>query len=223
LNSAFQQPEADWQEKCLSEIAYSVSTGPFGSLLHKSDYVSHGVPLVNPINIVSGEIVPDTNKMVDEETQQRLSAYALQQGDIVIARRGEIGRCAVVKPHQAGWVCGTGCFFIRPKTVVHPEFIAHLIRSHDYRKELERQSSGATMANLSNTTLSNFRVSIPPLAEQHLILDQIADLQQQCRQVETIYQQKLKALAELKQSLLQKAFAGELTARAIQRAEDSAA
>jgi hypothetical protein len=96
----------------LGEVS-EVLTGPFGSLLHKSDYVSDGIPLINPINIVDGQIIVGTEKTVSRETLNRLRSYALSEGDIVFGRRGEIGRCAVVGPEQAGWLCGTGCFFIR--------------------------------------------------------------------------------------------------------------
>lgn len=68
------------------------------------------------------------------------------------------------------------------------------------------------MLNLSNKALSNLRVSIPDVKEQNKIVDRIVELRESCQEIESIYQQKLAALAELKQSLLQKAFSGELTA-----------
>lgn len=212
LDSVFSKRGKGWVEKPLTSFVDSVSTGPFGSLLHKSDYVSEGVPLVNPINIVGEEIVPDKKKMIDANTRERLGSYILKAGDVVIARRGEIGRCAVVTKHQEGWVCGTGCFFIRPTTENNSFFLAHLLKSFSYRAELERLSTGATMLNLSNKALSSLRVAMPSLAEQDIIVDLIAELRSQCQDVRTIYQRKLTVLAELKQSLLQKAFSGELTA-----------
>lgn len=215
----FSQRGEGWVEKPLATYFGTVSTGPFGSLLHKSDYVSHGVPLVNPINIVGEEIEPDDRKMIGDDTKARLRTYILKENDIVIARRGEIGRCAVVTKRQHGWVCGTGCFFIRPTSAVNPHFLAHLLRSATYRTELERGASGATMLNLSNKTLSNMEISMPCLKEQNSILDQVSELKGQCQDVQSIYRQKLTALAELKQSLLQKAFSGELTADAADAVE----
>lgn len=63
--------KAGWQTKCLGDYA-TVATGPFGSVLHKSDYVDDGVPLVNPINIVGDSIVPDASKLISDETIKRL-------------------------------------------------------------------------------------------------------------------------------------------------------
>ena len=96
--------KAGWQTKRLGDFSAAISTGPFGSLLHKSDYVDDGVPLVNPTNIVNDRILPDVSMLISETTRQRLSNYVLGEGDIVVGRRGEIGRCAVVGPTEAGWL-----------------------------------------------------------------------------------------------------------------------
>jgi type I restriction enzyme, S subunit len=159
-----------WQVKRLGDFAEAVSTGPFGSLLHKSDYVNDGVPLVNPVNIIEDQIVPDPTKLIDAATKRRLDAYALKEGDIVVGRRGEIGRCAVVGRAESGWVCGTGSFFIRPLPSIDSQFLAYLIRSNDYREKLEMASTGTTMRNLSNMALGNLAIAVPPLHEQQRIV-----------------------------------------------------
>ena len=159
-----------WQTKRLGDFAMAVSTGPFGSILHKSDYVEDGVPLVNPINIVGERIVPDQAKLISEVTKQRLTNYVLKEGDVVVARRGEIGRCAVIGPDEKGWVCGTGSFFIRPLPAINSQFLAHLIRSDAYREKLEQLSTGTTMKNLSNTSLGDLSISVPSFSEQQRIV-----------------------------------------------------
>lgn len=212
LNGLMNPTTSPWERGPLIAFVDSVSTGPFGSLLHKSDYVTDGVPLVNPINIVGTEIKPNTKKMISESTKTKLTNYLLKQGDLVIARRGEIGRCAVVTEAQDGWVCGTGCFFIRPSDKANSQFLAHLLRSISYRVQLEKRCSGATMLNLSNKALATLPISLPKVSDQHRINEQIDDLSLRCNEIKSLYQDKIRALNELKQSLLQKAFAGELTA-----------
>jgi type I restriction enzyme S subunit len=203
-------PQSNWITGPLSAFVESVSTGPFGSVLHKSDYVADGVPLVNPINIVDGGIVPTNEKQVDTATAARLQSYLLRSGDIVVGRRGEIGRCAVVSDAQEGWLCGTGCFFIRPSSRVEPSFMAHLIRSPRYRARLAALSTGATMPNLSNGALSGLEVVLPDLAEQKRLLAEIDALSAQTDLLLEVYQRKLAVLDELKQSLLHQAFSGKL-------------
>jgi hypothetical protein len=104
LQSVFAQRGEGWAEKRLGEVAKSISTGPFGTMLHKIDYVPDGIPLVNPMNIVDSRIVPSSKMMVNEETRRRLSGYVLKTDDIVIGRRGKLGRCALVTEREEG-VC----------------------------------------------------------------------------------------------------------------------
>ena len=107
-----------WVRTRLGDTQSTISTGPFGTMLHKADYVEDGIPLVNPMNIIGAEIVPSTKMMVSRATKQRLENYVLRKGDVVIARRGELGRCAVVTEAEDGWICGTGSFFLRLPVVL---------------------------------------------------------------------------------------------------------
>jgi type I restriction enzyme S subunit len=203
----------DWSVGPLSSFVESISTGPFGSMLHKSDYVTEGVPLVNPINIIDGDIVPTSDKQIDDATASRLRSYLLRAGDIIVGRRGEIGRCAVVSDEQDGWLCGTGCFFIRPSQLLEPEFIAQLIRSRPYREKLEALSTGATMQNLSNNALSSLKVALPKRAEQKRLLADLDAVRMETDRLRETYKRKLAATDELKKSLLHQAFSGALTAK----------
>ena len=210
LQSVFTQRGEGWFQDKLVAFTYTVSTGPFGSLLHKADYVSEGVPLVNPINIVNNSIVPNESKQINIATKARLQSYILKEGDIVIGRRGEIGRCAVVSEKESGWICGTGCFFIRPLPTTNSQFLANLIRSGNYREKLEQASSGATMLNLSNKALCDLEIAMPNFEEQENILKKLDALSKETQCLEAHCQRKITLLDELKKSLLQRAFAGEL-------------
>ncbi len=223
LNGIFTQKGDGWKEKKLGEIGGKVFTGPFGSLLHKSEYVNNGIPIVNPANIEDDKIIPIFNKTVSQDIANRLQTYILKQNDVVVGRRGEIGRCAVVREEQAGWLCGSGSFFIKPFENVDSVFLAHLLRSAVYRKKLESLSTGATMQNLSNQSLSDLIIAMPSLDEQNRITNKIDDLRTETQRLETIYRQKIAALKELKQSILQKAFTGELTADTLKTAKEEIA
>jgi type I restriction enzyme, S subunit len=211
LQSVFENKGEDWEEKTLGEAVDSIMTGPFGTMLHKSDYVEDGVPVVNPQNIVNGQIVSLQKTMIDETTFNRLKKYALKLGDIVIARRGEMGRCAITKSENVGWLCGTGSFVIRVnQKKANSEFLNIILSSDTVKKELEKSSIGATMSNLNQSILSELSLSIPPLKTQQTIVQKLDALLAETKKLEAIYQQKINDLEELKKSVLQKAFAGEL-------------
>lgn len=210
LQAVFTERGEGWVETTLCDITGGVFTGPFGSLLHKSDYVENGIPLVNPAHIMNNGIQPDYRKTVSTETARRLSSYVMQAGDIVIARRGEMGRCALVTDVEAGWLCGTGSFVIKPSNRCDPRYLVRLLRSEGCRRRLEEIAGGAVMPNLSNTALGNFAVSLPPIDRQLAVLDEIDSVAAETQRLESLYQRKLAALDELKQSLLHQAFSGQL-------------
>ena len=100
--------KAGWQVVTIEQVLVELRTGPFGSSLHQSDYQVGGVPVVNPASIQNEYIVPIEKMAVGVATLNRLSTFKLKAGDIVMGRRGEMGRCAVVTDREAGWLCGTG-------------------------------------------------------------------------------------------------------------------
>ncbi|MBN2685654.1 MAG: restriction endonuclease subunit S [Pontiellaceae bacterium] len=210
LDEMMQSKNDDWREATIGQVSTRLSTGPFGSMLHKADYVSRGRPLVNPINIIGDNIVPDDKKQVAEETVERLQRYILSAGDIVLARRGEIGRCAVVSENESGWICGTGSFFLTPDSTVSPYFLVKLVKSSTYQQKLESTAAGATIKNISNKTLANFSIYLPPLEEQQRIVAHLDGLAERIQKLEAATRARLDRLAALKASLLDAAFRGRL-------------
>lgn len=210
LQSVFSQRGEGWEETTIADATGGVFTGPFGSLLHKSDYIENGIPLVNPAHITNVGIEPDLRKTVSAETAQRLSSYIMRTGDIVIGRRGEMGRCAIVTDAEDGWLCGTGSFVIKPSNRCDTSYLVRLLRSESCKSRLEEIAGGAVMPNLSNTALGNFPIFLPPIDIQKAVLKEIDALHEQTQRLEALYQCKLEALDELKQSLLHQAFSGNL-------------
>lgn len=210
LQSVFTQRGPGWVETTLSRATDGIFTGPFGSLLHKSDYVANGIPLVNPAHITEMGIEPDLRKTVSKATATRLKSYIMRKGDIVIGRRGEMGRCALVTEVEDGWLCGTGSFFIKPSNRCDTRYLVRFLRSEACKSKLERIAGGAVMPNLSNTDLGNLPFDLPPLDRQKAIVKEIDALHNETQRLASLYEQKLAALEALKKSLLHQAFAGEL-------------
>lgn len=147
----------------LSDLA-EIKIGPFGSLLHKEDYIKDGHALVNPSHIIDGKIVTDQQLTVSDEKYAELSAYHLQIGDIVLGRRGEMGRCAVVS--DDGLLCGTGSLLIRPKGEVTADYIQKIISFPSFKKTIEDMAVGQTMPNLNVPIVSSFQIIKPPIEIQ---------------------------------------------------------
>ena len=148
-----------WDKARLSDLA-EIKIGPFGSLLHKDDYFENGHPLINPSHIIDGKVVPDSKLTVSEEKYCDLSSYQMKKGDVVLGRRGEMGRCAVVP--EDGMLCGTGSLFIRSNGKLRPEFIQKIISYPTFKLQIEDMSVGVTMQNLNVPIVSNFEIITPP-------------------------------------------------------------
>jgi len=163
-----------WKEMTLGEISDSVKgiiqTGPFGSQLHESDYSETGVPVIMPKNIIEGHVSENDIARVSAEHVERLAKHKLEKGDIVYGRRGDIGRQALVRDTQAGWLCGTGCLRISlGTTVIDPLFLHYYLRQESVIKWISAQAVGATMPNLNTGILRSVPVHVPPLPIQKRI------------------------------------------------------
>ena len=121
---------------------------------------------------------------VSGEKAKELSSYELRETDIVMARRGEMGRCAVVGPHANSWLCGTGSFVLRFVPSISRRYILNLFRAESTRAYLGGNSVGTTMTNLNHNILKNMPVLIPPIPEQHRIVVKIDQLMAMCDELE---------------------------------------
>lgn len=159
----------DWMIEKLGMYA-SFRTGPFGSALHKSDYVIDGIPIVNPMQIIDGGIIPTSSMSISTTAATKLSEFRLQTGDIVIGRRGEMGRCAVVGIEENGWLCGTGSMIIRIKSSCESRFIQRVLSSKEIIAAIESSSVGTTMINLNQSTLRELKIFIPSNKNEQLAI-----------------------------------------------------
>ena len=188
-----------WDKVPLSELA-DIKIGPFGSLLHKDDYIENGHPLVNPSHIKDGKIVTDNKLTISDEKFGEMAAYHLKIGDVVMGRRGEMGRCAVV--NEDGLLCGTGSLLIRSKGEVTADYIQKIISFPSFKKIIEDIAVGQTMPNLNVPLVSNFKIIKPPIGVQHKYYSFV----HQVEKLKSEEQKKLEQTQTLFDSLMQKYF-----------------
>ena len=210
LKAGYKQTEVgvipkDWELARLGTVA-NFRTGPFGSALHKSDYVYGGIPVINPMQIIDGKIVNTPRMAISETAAQKLSEFRLFEHDIVIGRRGEMGRCAVVQLNQSGWLCGTGSMIVRPDARLESRFAQRILSSPSVIAAIEATSVGTTMINLNQGTLSNLQIPIPPTyAEQQAIAETLSDADALIDSVEQLLTKK----RQIKQGAMQELLTGQ--------------
>lgn len=176
--------EKGWEVKKLGEVAM-IKTGPFGSMLHKEDYITGGIPLINPMHIQNFKAVPDKDFTISKEKAAELCNYHLKINDVIFARRGDIGRCAVISDKEAGYLCGTGSLFVRFERKLSSVYTMYVVRTTSFIKELVSKAKGATMLNLNSSTMENLRFPLPPLPLQQLFAQRIELIEQQKAEIQS--------------------------------------
>jgi type I restriction enzyme S subunit len=199
-----------WQWTTLEEYSLDVSTGPFGSMLHQADYIVNGIPVVNPSHMIGGRICPDLKVTISPGMADRLESYKLTAGDIVMARRGEVGRAALVTEKEEGWLCGTGSFIVRFIPESLRAYVLLFLSADLARSYLLGSAIGATMTNLNHGILKKMPIPLPPLAEQHRIVAKVDELMALCDQLEQQLSQADQQRRRLLEAVLAEALGGRL-------------
>ena len=107
---------SDFVEDCLVNLCDQINgiqTGPFGSQLHKKDYVSVGTPIITVEHLGDNRILHEDIPHVSDHDRERLSKYILHGGDIVFSRVGSVDRRALVKEAEIGWLFSGRCLSVK--------------------------------------------------------------------------------------------------------------
>ena len=194
---------SEWKKVKLGEISQTIQTGPFGSQLHQSDYSVIGIPVVMPKDIIAGNIEEASIARVEQHHIDRLSRHMISYGDILYARRGDVGKCAFTKQNQEGWLCGTGCLrvTINPD-MANPKFVFFQLQKQETIGWITNHAIGSTMLNLNTTILSNAPVEIPSLRIQNRIVEILSRYDSLIEN----YQKQIKLLEEAAQRLYKEWF-----------------
>lgn len=193
----------------VSQITDSIRIGPFGTMLHKSDYVNDGIPVINPQHIKNGVIVPSSKNSISVEKAKELNNYQLKTNDIIMGRRGEMGRSAPVTENENGWICGTGSIFFRLKSGFDAVLYSKILSSPKVVHYLEENATGTTMKNLNEDIVSHIPVPFIDKAKQQQIMQRLEEQLSECDNIERTVNQSLQQAEALRQSILKQAFEGE--------------
>jgi type I restriction enzyme S subunit len=205
---------AHWEVKRIRDVAEALQTGPFGSQLHAEEYVVGGYPIINPANLRDGKLVEDPNCTADEATGERLTHHRLRAGDILFARRGELGRCGLVERDQEGWLCGTGCLRLRARSeVAYPPYFIRLLSTSGVAEWLQLQSVGATMQNLNTFIIGRIPLAVPPIPEQKAVAAFVDDRTREVDALIATIRDAIARLRELRTALISAAVTGKIDVR----------
>ncbi|MEZ7890635.1 MAG: restriction endonuclease subunit S [Candidatus Wallbacteria bacterium] len=206
LQNIFDNAGEGWEIKKLGEVCI-VERGSSPRPIEK--YLTNDSDGVNWIKIGDtkgiDKYIYTTKEKITKKGAEK-SRY-VKEGDFILSNSMSFGKPYIMKTE--GYI-HDGWFVLRLPQNIDTEFFWYLLASPFTMNQFISLASGAIVKNISGDLVKKASLPIPPLSEQHSIVSKLDDLSEETKKLESIYSQKLAALTELKKSLLQKAFAGEL-------------
>jgi len=214
--SVFENKGENWEEKRIEELSEkkdAIVSGPFGSNLKVEHYKEEGIPIIRLQNIGKGYFINKDIKYISEEKAEELKYHSFVSGDIVLAKLGiPIGKtCRVPDDFKQGIVVADVVRIRLDKNMVDYDFLEYYLNTNLSVSQLNKNVSGATRPRVNLSDVRNIKITLPSIEEQKQIVSKLDSFLKETKQLESIYSQKLSSLEKLKQSILQKAFKGELT------------
>ena len=154
----------------LKEIA-DIQTGPFGSQLHKEDYVEEGTPIVTVEHLGNKAFSEQNLPKVSSKDRERLKKYVLQKGDIVFSRVGSVDRCSYVDQEHSGWMFSGRCLRVRPFDEIDSEYLYYYFGLEETKQFVRNIAVGATMQSINTKLMGEVIVALPNLEKQKEIAE----------------------------------------------------
>lgn len=157
----------------MSDGSADVQTGPFGTQLKASDYVSDGTPVINVRNVGYADLRPEKLEYVADHTADRLRVHLLKENDIVFGRKGAVDRHLFVGKDQENWMQGSDCIRLRfNETEIYPRFVSYAFLQKGHQQWMLTQSGNkATMASLNQDIIGRIPLRLPLRTVQEAIVD----------------------------------------------------
>lgn len=152
----------------LRELA-DIQTGPFGSQLHKEDYVAMGTPIVTVEHLGNRTFTEQNLPKVSDNDKERLKKYILSTGDIVFSRVGSVDRCSYVDERHNGWMFSGRCLRVRPTQDIDSLYLYYYFCLESTQQFVRNIAVGATMPSINTKLLGEVPINAPDIHIQKKI------------------------------------------------------
>ncbi len=189
--------------------------GPFGSNLKTSDYTDSGVRVIRLENVGHLRFISEKVSYISHEKYETLKKHTVGKGDIIFASfiDEEIRACLLPKLAVIA-IAKADCFCLRPKTeFIDRQYLTYQLVDRESYNRLIEDVHGVTRPRINTTQLRKLLVRIPPLSEQQEIVRRVETLFKKADEIEARYQKAKAFVDNLSQSILAKAFRGELVSQ----------
>ncbi len=188
-----------------------MSTGPFGTMLKKSEHQANGIPVLGIENIGEGTFQMPNKIFITSEKAVELRNFRVQENDIIISRSGTVGEICLLPKKMENSIISTNLIRVRlNQDIINPKFFVYLFQGGKVRQQVFELCKGSSRAFLNQTILNSLDFPYCSLNEQQLVIDELESKLTVCDKIEETIAQSLLQAETLKQSILKMAFEGKL-------------
>ncbi|PKN30961.1 MAG: hypothetical protein CVU64_01005 [Deltaproteobacteria bacterium HGW-Deltaproteobacteria-21] len=195
-------------DELLSTVRAGIRTGPFGASLKKYEYQNMGIPVWGIESIENGRFTGHTSLYISTAKFEQLSAYDVQDGDILISRAGTVGRMCVARPVVPKSIIGTNLIrVVLDTTEIFPDvFVELFVRFPTRVDALRMNQKGNSYSFLNPRVLKDVIIPVPPVKLQQ----KYVSLRERVTRVNKCLGESYTAQDDLFNSIAQRAFRGEM-------------
>ncbi len=209
LQEVFENGNENWETKCLDELGTITSS----KRIYKSEYVKDGIPFYRTKEIkelANGKNITLELFISRERYNEIKKSFGVPQiNDLLMSAVGTIGEIMVIKNKDEFYFKDGNIVWFKGFRNLDTNYLKFALTA--FVEKIKSLAIGAAYSALTIEKLNKYQISFPKsIEEQQTIVHQLDALRAETQKLEAVYQKKIADLEELKKSVLQKAFAGEL-------------
>lgn len=198
-------------DSLLSDKKKGMATGPFGTMLKKSEHQKIGIPVLGIENIGEGIFQMPNKIFVTNEKAVELKNFRVKENDIIISRSGTVGEICLLPKKMENSIISTNLIRVSVnQEIIYPNFFVYLFQGGKVRQQVFDLCKGSSRAFLNQTVLNSLDFPFCSIEEQHRIVEELESKFTIADKMEESINQSLQQAEVLRQSILKKAFEGKL-------------
>lgn len=200
----------NWEWVKLGDVCEVLNGDRGSNYPSKKDYLSEGIPFINAGCLEDGFIDYSKAHFISNKKYESLRAGKIQKHDILYCLRGSLGKCGIVPNAEQGAISSSLCIFRLHLSIVKPQYILYYIQSSCVKSQQLFVDNGTAQPNLSARDVANYALPLPPLAEQHRIVEKIEEAFTEIDAVEKNKELLKTHIKQTRQKILDLAIHGKL-------------
>jgi type I restriction enzyme, S subunit len=211
LNDIFTEQNASWQENRIEDVCEAI----VDCINKTASVIDEQSPfkMIRTTNIRNGHVNLESVRYVTEETYyQWIRRQTPRKGDVLLTREAPMGEVGMLMTDEYVFLGQRIVSYRTDPEKLNNKFLLYAFQSNRLQNQIKAFASGSTVQHMRVPDTKALRIPVPSILDQMQVVQNLDILLTETQRLEAIYQEKLAALTELKQSILQKAFTGELTA-----------